>query len=274
MKVFISWSGDKSKAVAELLDEWLQCVLQAVDPWMSSRDIDRGSLWFSEITGQLQDTCTGIICITKSNKDKPWILFEAGAIAKGLSTSRVCTLLIDLLPTDLKDPLAQFNATIPNREGMWQLTRTLNTCMQEKALKEQILEKVFNTYWPQFEAQFTEIVKMNEEPIPIEKRSEDDILGEILTISRNLDKRVRTLEMGKDQFYIDGKEKTVWNKYQDLLPFVYRDFLNGLSEEAIKNKYSRVATEDILKRAITDFYESNNKVNNFKPVRKVDYKTV
>lgn len=71
MKVFLSWSGDRSKAVAELLDEWIQCVIQAVDPWMSSKDIDRGSLWFSEITDQLQNTSIGIICLTQDNKNKP-----------------------------------------------------------------------------------------------------------------------------------------------------------------------------------------------------------
>ena len=88
MKVFISWSGERSKQVAEVLNDWIQCVIQAVDPWMSSKDIDRGALWFSEITDQLANTSIGIICLTKENKTKPWILFEAGALAKGLSSSR------------------------------------------------------------------------------------------------------------------------------------------------------------------------------------------
>jgi hypothetical protein len=32
MKIFISWSGDRSHKVAELLNEWLKCVIQAADP--------------------------------------------------------------------------------------------------------------------------------------------------------------------------------------------------------------------------------------------------
>ena len=127
MKVFLSWSGEKSKAVAELLNEWLQCVLQVIDPFMSSKDVDRGSLWFPEITNQLKDTSTGIICLTQENKNNPWILFEAGALTKGLSSSRICTLLIDLTSTDIKDPLAQFNHTIPDKEGIWSLVSNLNT---------------------------------------------------------------------------------------------------------------------------------------------------
>ena len=106
MKVFLSWSGPRSKAVAELLNDWLRCVLQACKPWISSRDIDRGALWFSEISGQLSDTGIGIVCLTSDNKSKPWILFEAGALAKGLSHVRVCTLLIDLKPSDIEDSLA------------------------------------------------------------------------------------------------------------------------------------------------------------------------
>ena len=96
MKIFISWSGERSRQVADLLSNWIQCVLQAVDPWLSSKDIDRGSLWFSEITNQLSNTHNGIVCLTKANLNKPWILFESGALAKGLNSNRVYTFLIDL----------------------------------------------------------------------------------------------------------------------------------------------------------------------------------
>jgi len=104
MKVFISWSGLRSKATAELLSDWIKCVLQATRPWISTRDIDRGALWFSEISDQLKDTTVGIVCLTQENKNRPWILFEAGPLAKGLSSNRVCTFLVDLKTADLEDP--------------------------------------------------------------------------------------------------------------------------------------------------------------------------
>ncbi len=194
LNVFISWSGEKSKLVAELLDDWLQCVLQAIDPWMSSKDIDRGALWFSEISNQLEHTSLGIICLTQENKTKPWILFEAGALAKGLSENRVCTFLIDLEPTDIGTPLSQFNHTFPNRDGVWELVRTINGALKENALKERILEKVFDTYWQQFEEKFQQIATEHpkgEKPI---KRSEDEILLEILSSTRSMEKRIRSLE--------------------------------------------------------------------------------
>lgn len=42
MKVFLSGSGEKSKAAAEAFRRWLPCVLQSVRPWMSDRDIGAG----------------------------------------------------------------------------------------------------------------------------------------------------------------------------------------------------------------------------------------
>ena len=193
MKVFISWSGERSKLVAELLDEWIQCVLQAVNPWMSSKDIDRGSLWFSEITDQLSNTGIGIICLTKENKEKPWILFEAGALAKGLTSTRICTFLIDLEPSEVGNPLAQFNHTFPVKESVWELVRTLNNILKENALKEKILNEVFDTYWPKFEKDLKKIIKDTPEG-EIIKRSEDDILMEILSSTRTMERRIRSLE--------------------------------------------------------------------------------
>jgi hypothetical protein len=199
MNIFISWSGTRSKQVAEFLNEWIQCVIQAVNPWLSSKDIDRGALWFSEITDQLANTNVGIICLTKENKNKPWILFEAGALAKGLSSSKVCTFLIDLKPTDLENPLAQFNHTEPSKEGLWNLLSTINRSLGEKSLKEQILERVFDTYFPEFTYHFNKIIKGTPDVEAQEVRKEPEILLEVLTTIRALDKRMTYLEVNNTQ---------------------------------------------------------------------------
>ncbi|WP_429011697.1 toll/interleukin-1 receptor domain-containing protein [Aeromonas veronii] len=197
MKVFLSWSGERSRLVATLLDEWLRCVLQAIRPWISTKDIDRGSLWFSEIQDQLQDVTTGIICLTQENKEKPWILFEAGALAKGLSNSRVCTLLIDLEPHDIRDPLAQFNHTKPDQGGIYALVHTLNNRLGDNRLDSAILTKVLDTYWAQFEERFQKIIAdtpVTEKP---KARPDKDILSEILEHTRTLNSRLNRLEEGK-----------------------------------------------------------------------------
>lgn len=194
MKVFLSWSGQRSKEVASLLSDWLCCVIQASRPWISTRDLDRGSLWFGEINDQLKDTTVGIICLTQENKTRPWILFEAGALAKGLSTSRVCTLLVDLEPKDIEDPLAQFNHTFPTKESVLGLVKTLNNALASNGLDNRILEQVFETYWPQFDEGFKAILTNTAAQPPSKPRPKEDILGEILENTRMLSAKVRHLE--------------------------------------------------------------------------------
>lgn len=194
MKVFVSWSGRRSKAVAELLSDWIKCVLQASQPWISTRHIDKGAIWFSEISDQLRETAAGIVCLTQDNKNKPWILFETGALAKGLSTNRVCTFLIDLDPADIEDPLAQFNHTTPDKTSMWGLITSLNSCLENARLDERILQQVFDTYWPKFSADFSAALAATPPEDPVEPRSGDSILAEILSNTRMLSSRVRELE--------------------------------------------------------------------------------
>ncbi|WP_219702121.1 TIR domain-containing protein [Marinomonas lutimaris] len=194
MKIFISWSGNRSKAVAELMSDWLKCVIQASQPWISTRDIDRGAIWFTEINDKLKDVSVGVVCLTQENKDKPWILFETGALAKGLTTNRVCTLLVDLKPEDLQDPLGQFNHTTVDKSSVWALTRTINSCLDSNALEERILEQVFETYWPAFNDGFEKAIRDNPPQENIPPRSEQDILSEILNHTRGLSNRIRKLE--------------------------------------------------------------------------------
>lgn len=135
------------------------------------------------------------MCLTQENKKKPWILFEAGALAKGLSTGRVCTFLIDLSPADIESPLSQFNHTLPNREGLWALVQTLNASLpSENQLPEPVLGKVFEAYWPQFEAEFQQALSNTDSAPPSAPRSEKDILSEILDNSRSMSLRVADLE--------------------------------------------------------------------------------
>lgn len=193
MKVFISWSGEKSREMAEALSKWLKCVLQSCKPWMST-EMDRGTIWFNEIANSLQDAELGIICLTKSNLNKPWILFEAGAILNSLKNTRVCTLLIDLTPADISNPLAQFNHTMAEKKGFYNLIRTLNATLSTP-LEPVILKEVFNVYWPSFEEKIQQIKCIDEEKNEtIEERDDKDILSEILYSTRSLVKRINEIE--------------------------------------------------------------------------------
>lgn len=196
MDIFISWSGNRSKAVAELLRTWLRCVVQASKPWVSSQNISPGTVWFNQISDRLNSSSIGIVCLTQENKSSPWILFEAGALAKGLADTRVCTLLVDLTPTDIQPPLSMFNATIPNKEGIWTLVRQVNVGLKERALDEETLETAFKTYWPQFESGLQAALDSNPVGEQPPDRTQESILAEILQTTRGLSNRIDRLEGG------------------------------------------------------------------------------
>lgn len=260
MKVFLSWSGDKSKATAELLDSWIRCVLQAVDPWISTKHIDRGALWFTEVADQLQNTTVGIICLTKENLNKPWILFEAGSLARGLTSSRVCTFLVDLQPTDIEPPLAQFNHTLPTEADMKSLIHTLNDSLKEKKLRDDILTEVFDTYWPKFEKSLAEILSGYPETLPQPAiRSDENILLELLETTRSFDRRIRNIEssvknkesMGTTQISPIGARRRIYDMLKD-----------GIPKELIIDKLSRYGfSTSFTEKEIMRFLEENTDQN-------------
>src|SRR4051794_4878106 len=96
MKVFISWSGDRSQTLALAVRDWLPMVLHYVEPWLSHSDIEAGERWANVVAKELETTKFGIICITRENIESPWILFEAGALAKSMQEGRVIPLLFDI----------------------------------------------------------------------------------------------------------------------------------------------------------------------------------
>ena len=137
------------------------------------------------------DTGVGILCLTLENRYSPWILFEAGALSKGLSESRVCPFLIDLQHGDLLPPLSQFNGTLPNKEDVLKLVKTTNSERKEQALPGPQLLKAFDLWWPKFEEPFNEILANHKPKEQVEKRSRDDILEEILELSRSIQRSLQ-----------------------------------------------------------------------------------
>jgi hypothetical protein len=183
MKVFISWSGDLSRRVAELLKKWLPEVLQSAEPWISTEDIEKGTVWFGEISKNLDGISVGIICVTQANVNAPWILFEAGALSKGREKARVCPLLIDLKPQNLNQPLGQFNAIRPVKEDMLRLLKTINVYSPKEQLSEVRLQTAFERCWPEFEKAFTEAIS-NSAPATVTENEPQDMVAEILQYTR------------------------------------------------------------------------------------------
>lgn len=189
MNVFLSWSGHLSHEVAKALVAWIPQVIQAVKPWISSQDIEKGARWFEEIGDSLAATEFGILCLTSSNLNAPWLLFEAGALSKSLGQSRVCPLLINVKNADLVGPLAQFNTSGIGKDEIRKLVDTLNSRIQGNSKRsESQLDEAFQVWWPHLEKKLEEAVKATQNAKPPStaptKRNSDDVLDEILELSR------------------------------------------------------------------------------------------
>jgi hypothetical protein len=188
MKVFISWSGVRSKAVAEALHNWLKDVIQAVDPWLSSEDIRKGKQWSIDLAQQLESTHVGVICLTPENLKAPWLLFEAGALSKlqREKDAHVCTYLINMSYSAVTGPLESFQHTLATREDTLRMVQSINAAMDDGQgrLTENQLERAFERCWSEL-SQCLETLPEPQEPIPPPRKSED-MLQELLELVRTI----------------------------------------------------------------------------------------
>jgi len=183
MKIFISWSGDRSKKIAEALSQFFVDTIHYFKPWMSS-NIEKGTRWSVDLLDQLEDTNIGIVCLTRENIYEPWIMFESGAIGKALKKSRVCTLLYNLKPAEIEGPLLQFQATqVTHRNDMYKLLHSLNEALpdDQKREKDQV-DRSFNRWWPDLKREIDTVPDADTTQQNI--RSDRELLEELIHLSR------------------------------------------------------------------------------------------
>lgn len=184
MKVFLSWSGQLSKLVAEQLREWLPNVIQKLEPWLSSEDIGKGARWSAHVASELVASKAGIICVAADNHVAPWLNFEAGAISNSVGPAMVCTLLIGMKPTDLAGPLTQFQATVISEPDIKRLVVSLNRALEKDALPDKKLDEAFEVWWPRLKTALSSL------QLPAgQERSDREIAEETLAIVRELARR-------------------------------------------------------------------------------------
>ncbi len=182
MKIFISWSGARSAAVAETLKEYLPMINNAFDPWLSSVDIEKGSRSTSEIANALAAAKAGIVCLTPNNLKEPWILFEAGGVAKTVDKPLACTLLIDLEPSEVSKPLGDFQHTRLTEKELLQLLKTLNRAAGEGTREDAHIEKAFKLCWPELKERFAKLPSDGTTQRP--HRTDRDLLEELVDTVR------------------------------------------------------------------------------------------
>jgi hypothetical protein len=182
--VFISWSGERSRLVAEFLHGWVPKLVQAAKPWMSETDIDKGTRGLDEMARILARVKVGISCLTPENMNNPWILFEAGALSKTIDDkTRLCTFLIgDLQPHEIRQPLGTFQATRANKSDTLKLIQTINRALSDEPIPKDHIEELFDLMWPRLEETLSSLPDAPNGIVA--ERTTPDLLAEILEIVR------------------------------------------------------------------------------------------
>jgi hypothetical protein len=189
MRIFISWSGLRSKKVADYLYDWLRKLPLPIEPWVSGAAIEPGTRWTKELSDALDGTDFGILCLTPENQDEPWICFEAGALSKAIEKAHVVPYLISMRPTELKHPLQQFHALQGNKEDTWRLISAIHRATGDQTRTEKDLIEVFDKWWPDLE-QVIMNAQSDVHPSPEPKQPD---LGQILAAIERISAVVESL---------------------------------------------------------------------------------
>ena len=188
--IFISWSGNASREVANALRDWLPKVLAGkVTCFVSSQDIQRGDRGLSVIAGELDSGDFGIVVLTRENLKSPWVHFEAGALGKSLGGSKVAPLLLDVSRTDVTGPLSQFQSTLLGEVD------DMRTFVKEIAAAESLPEAsasaLFESFWGELHAVVEATAGAH---VSETQRSDSSMLEEILQLLRDQARESKDLE--------------------------------------------------------------------------------
>jgi len=162
MNVFLSWSGRASQDVAKTLRKWLPYMLHPVKPFMSTIDIGAGARWSDDLSRELKDAQYGIVCVTPFNIHKPWMNFEAGALAH-LPHLTPFLFRLDRMALG-HSPLAEFQLTEFGANGerskseFCKLIESLNRGLgEDDRLSPEVLAANFDHWWSQLKRELDEI---------------------------------------------------------------------------------------------------------------------
>jgi hypothetical protein len=199
VRIFISWSGERSHAVARALRAWIPAVIPRVAPWLSTVDIGAGTPWSRSLHTALRKSRFGILCITPENQAAPWLMFEAGALAKGSDQSIVCPYLLGLEPSEITaGPLTLFQAKTATMTGTFDLVSAINSSLEDGSLSGEELRVAFRRYWPALAMTLRQLRPRPKEGV---NNSRDPVLAELLLSVRQLLRRMPATSL---DYYSDG----------------------------------------------------------------------
>ena len=153
----------------------------------------------------------------------------------------VCPFIFDLKRAEVKGPILQFQSTIFEKEDVKKLLLTLNKACGDSGLKEELLTKTFEVWWPNLKETLDKIKgeSSEEEETSPEKTFSLEILEEILELTRTNQKLLRSPETLLPPNYLE---------------FLFNERLNRNLTEKDKNLLEQMRSISIeIKRYLMQF---------------------
>jgi hypothetical protein len=197
MKIFISQSGERSKALAMALAPFIRQIVPGAKPWVSDTHIDKGSRSMQEIRAALQDARAGVVCLTSDNLTSPWILFEGGALS-GKLADRLWTVLLDVNYEQVEPPLGQFQHTAAEKEDLRKMIRSMNE-VSDNPHAPADLDSLFEALWPAMSATIETIKAMPATVPAATARPQTELIAEMLETVRTLKRHDDTIMFRSDK---------------------------------------------------------------------------
>lgn len=185
MMLFIGWSKDASRAIAQTFRDWILEVNSKIFPFVSFEDIRPGMDWRKTLSQSLMKANFGVLCMTEENLNAPWLLYETGLLSMATSQNnpdgepRIAPILFGVAHTDsLPDALHPYQSVrYEDSRAMWNLIcginelcvklygaelQRLGAAAEPTYLDESALREAFDRSYPAFVEQTQRILESGE----------------------------------------------------------------------------------------------------------------
>jgi len=280
--VFISWSKEPAGEIAKKVQYLLGKIFP--DPtikfFVSKAEcggIRGGDKGRNILDVELEQSNFGILILTENNFERPWIMFEAGALSKDSKISKVVPICFKRDKTKIENPIEVFNRVKYDKDDFLEsLIYQIEKVRYEKEpspQQKENLSKSLNDYWEEFQKATDEILSKSPQTDYVNELSNNPIdlmkngkAYEIIYSERNdqLDELIKQLHENTSKRIVifGGIPTKIRNAYEKFASWL---ILNKESKLFLCYENETVAearTEDLK---IT---QNKNKIEEVKKMRK------
>jgi hypothetical protein len=205
--VFLSWSKDRSRVIAEVFFRRLPHILPSVNAFMSPH-IAGGELGIQAIHKALDGAAFGLAFLTPENVTETWLNYECGALSAQLASGKgkVATVVLDI------EGLQHLQFTKLTAAGIKKLMTELNELLGEEDKRStDVLNDAIDQWWPVMELEITTALKGLGE-VQSTPRSIDGKVTDTLNLLINLSRNV--VNGTTDHFHHD-EDDVEWELYKE-----------------------------------------------------------